>query len=180
MTGTGSVTPYYTLLSYPPLTFLNPRNTVAINTTQVAAGSVATTATGVQQVGKTPLQGNFVYVGNGCMNPGATHQTLMVTTSGTTNTQLIAKITNQAIYVCYLSVLGVSGTTPTFQLWYAGALGCANNYGALTWAFSTSSTTTPTTFGPGLVTVTQGSNALCYLQTGTTPVAKVIVDYVQQ
>jgi hypothetical protein len=174
LTGTGTVTPYYSTLAYFPVTPAIIQNTIAQNIAQVNGSTVATTATGVQQVGIYPG-------GNPCLNPDSTLTPVYVSaTSGTAETAIVAVSGSTKVYVCSLSVLGTSGTTPTFALTYGTGTACAAGVGNIVFPFSTTSTTVPTTWNGPLVGVTPASNGLCYLQTGTLPIAKFILTYIQQ
>lgn len=114
---------------------------------------------------------------NPCANPHANLQTLFVTTSGTSATQIIAAVAGQKIYVCTLTVGAVSGTTPTFSLVYGTASNCGTGQTVLLPAVATTSTQ----YGfPNPIGTTPASNALCYLDGGTTPVQTLTLNYVQQ
>jgi hypothetical protein len=118
--------------------------------------------------------------GNGCHNPNATLTSVYNgATSGTSLTQILALSGTTKIFVCSMSVINTSGTSPTFALSYGTGTACGTGTGSLTFAVPTS-TTTPVTFNGPIVGVTPAGNALCYIQTGTTPINKFILTYVQQ
>lgn len=117
--------------------------------------------------------------GNGCVNPYSTLVSVNNSgTSGTSAVQIIALSGTTKIYVCSLTVLEVSGTTPTFSLESGTGTNCASSTTVNVFPF-TGSTTTPTVFA-NPVAVTAAGFALCYLQTGTSPVYKFVLTYVQQ
>jgi len=116
---------------------------------------------------------------NGCANSHATLVSVTNTaTSGTSAVQIVALSGTAKIYVCSLTVLEVSGTSPTFSLESGTGTACASNTTVLVFPF-TGSTTTPSVFA-NPVAVTAAGYALCYIQTGTTPVYKFVLTYVQQ
>jgi hypothetical protein len=124
-------------------------------------------------------QQHFNPTGNGCANPYATLVSVTNTaTSGTSAVQIVALSGTAKIYVCSLTVLETSGTTPTFSLESGTGTNCASSTTVLVFPF-TGSTTTPTTFA-NPVAVTAAGFALCYIQTGTTPIYKFVMTYVQQ
>ena len=124
-------------------------------------------------------QQQFNPIGNGCANPHATLVSVTnAATSGTAAVQVIALSGTAKIYVCSLTVLQTSGTTPTFSLESGTGSNCASNTTVMVFAFA-GSTTVPTTFA-NPVGVTSAGYALCYLQTGTTPIYKFVLTYVQQ
>lgn len=118
--------------------------------------------------------------GNPCQNPTATLGNLQGTTTGTSSVQLLAPVGSQKIHVCSATVVSVSGTAPTFSLTYGTGTACSTGTGVLLPAIATAGTagilypmTTP-------LGVTPASNALCYVQTGTTPIVKYNITYIQQ
>ena len=115
---------------------------------------------------------------NACLNPSAVLLTANGTTSGTAAVQIVALTAGLKIYVCSLSVVGQSGTTPTFSLEYGTGAACAGSPVVVIPAFATPANTM-FNFSPP-VTATAVSNALCYIQTGTTPVSVFALTYVQQ
>lgn len=115
--------------------------------------------------------------GNPCENPNATLQPVLTSTTGTTATQIIAASGSTKIYVCSLNVVGVSGTGPTFSLVYGTGTNCATGQTVFLGAWTTTANTVYpfTKMGP-----TPASQALCYLDGGTTPIQRVTLSYVQQ
>ena len=116
--------------------------------------------------------------GNPCHNPAATLQSTGVTTAGTTAAQIIALSGTTKIFICSLTVIGQSGTTPTFSLVQGTGTNCATGQTVVVPAFATPANTLFSFSTP--VSVGVAGNALCYLQTGTTPVTKVQLTWIQQ
>lgn len=117
--------------------------------------------------------------GNPCRNPAAILQSTAVTTSGTTAVQIIALSGTLKIYICSLTVINQSGTQPiTFSLVQGTGTNCATGQTVVVPAFATPANTLFAFANP--VSVGVSGNALCYLQTGTTPVTKVQITFVQQ
>lgn len=114
---------------------------------------------------------------NPCENPNATLQAVLISTSGTAATQIIAASGSTKIYPCSLNVVGVSGTGPTFSLVYGTGVNCATGQTVFLGAWTTAlNTVYPfVKMGP-----TPASQALCYLDGGTTPIQRVSLSYVQQ
>lgn len=115
---------------------------------------------------------------NPCLNPHANLQSVAFTTAGTTAVQEVALAAGQKVYICSLSVVGQSGTTPTFSLVFGTGTNCATGQGTLIPAFATPANTMIAFANP--VTVTTAGQAVCYLDTGTTPVQVAAFSYVQQ
>lgn len=116
--------------------------------------------------------------GNPCANPSATLAMVAGQTSGTASVELIALSGSAKIHVCNITVQGISGTTPTFALRYGTGTACATGTVTIIGAFTT---TANATFNwPGPAFVTPAGQALCYIQTGTTPVSNYAITYVQQ
>lgn len=116
--------------------------------------------------------------GNPCYNPGASVQSLFGSTSGTTAVQLIALSGTTKIYVCSLTVVGVSGTTPTFSLVYGTGSNCGTGQNVFLGAWQTAANTVyPFSYPLG---ITPAGQALCYLGSGTLPVQRYTLTYVQQ
>jgi hypothetical protein len=115
---------------------------------------------------------------NPCVNPSATLASVSATTSGTANVQLIALSGTTKIYVCSMSVVGQSGTGPTFSLISGTGSACANGATTRVPAFSTPANTMFSFAAP--VAVTPAGDALCYKDAGTSPVQIVTITYVQQ
>jgi len=114
---------------------------------------------------------------NPCQNPAAVLQSTGVTTSGTTAVQIIALSGTLKIYICSLTVIGQSGTTPTFSLVQGTGTNCATGQTVVVPAFATPANTLFAFATP--VSVGVAGNALCYLQTGTTRVTKEQIKFVQ-
>lgn len=116
---------------------------------------------------------------NPCMSSGATLQSVSGATSGTASVQLVALSGTTKIYVCSMQVTSVSGTTPTFALRYGTGSACAT--GTVTVFGPTAALTVGQIVGPNFpFTITTAGAALCYIQTGTTPIANYTINYVQQ
>jgi hypothetical protein len=114
---------------------------------------------------------------NPCQSPNAALAMIAGTTSGTSSTQLIALSGSTKIYVCGVTIQGISGTTPTFALRYGTGSACASGTTTIIGAFTTTANAT-FTWGPQFVT--PAGQALCYIQTGSTPVSNYAITYVQQ
>ena len=115
---------------------------------------------------------------NACLNPHTLLTSTAVTTAGTTAAQVIALSGTAKIYLCSMSVVGQSGTTPTFSLVTGTGSNCGTGQAVLIPAFATPANTLLPFANP--VAVSPAGAALCYLQTGTTPVSVVAMTYVQQ
>lgn len=115
---------------------------------------------------------------NACSNPHSNLQSTSFTTAGTTAVQVIALSAGTKVYICSMSVIGQSGTTPTFSLVYGTGANCVTGQTVLIPAFATPANTLFPFANP--VQVTPAGQAVCYLQTGTTPVTVVAMTYVQQ
>lgn len=116
--------------------------------------------------------------GNPCVNSAATLMSITGATSGTSNVQIIALSGSTKIYICSLTVIGVSGTTPTFSLVSGTGSNCASTAATVLQAWTTAAGTLYQFANP-LAVVAAGS-ALCYKGTGTTPVQNYAMTYVQQ
>lgn len=117
---------------------------------------------------------------NPCWNFGNSTgglQTVTGTTSGTAATQIIALSGAQKIYLCNVVVISSSGTTPTFSLVYGTGSNCATGQTVLLPAIATAGSGTLFTFGGTPQFVVPASNALCYLDAGTTPVQTFSITY---
>lgn len=110
---------------------------------------------------------------NSCDNTRST-QTYIGQTSGTSAVQIVPGLSAAHIYVCSLIVINASGTTPTFSLVTGSQSNCAQNQIVFLGAFSTPAQT-PVIFPGPYIGATAGGLALCYLQTGTTPVSTYIL-----
>src|SRR6266404_6240824 len=115
--------------------------------------------------------------GNPCQNPAAILQSIPVTTSGTVAVQIVALSGSTRIYICSLTVIGQSGTTPTFSLVQGTGVACVTGQTIVVPAFATPVNTLFAFATP--VSVGVAGNALCYLQVGTLPITKVQITYVQ-
>jgi len=125
-----------------------------------------------------PLPVQLSTVGlNPCANPSATLSGVIVSTSGTAAVQLVALVSGQKIYPCALNVVGVSGTTPTFSLVFGTGTACATGQTVYLGAWTTAANTIYPFNGP--LAPVPASQALCYLDTGTTPIQRVNLSYVQ-
>jgi hypothetical protein len=125
-----------------------------------------------------PLPVQLSSVGlNPCANPSATLNGVLVSTSGTSAVQLVALVSGQKIYPCALNVVGVSGTTPTFSLVFGTGTACATGQTVYLGAWTTAANTVYSFNGP--MAPVPASQALCYLNTGTTPIQRVNLSYVQ-
>src|ERR1700722_15045953 len=157
-------------------TFANLKGTVELtdgtNTPAAKAASTAPVATDPALVVANSPNG-----GNPCQNPSATLAMVAGQTSGTSSTQLIALSGSTHIYVCGITIQGISGTTPTFALRYGTGTACAAGTATIIGAFTT---TANATFTWGAQFVTTAGQELCYIQTGTSPVANYAISYVQQ
>lgn len=97
----------------------------------------------------------------------------------TTDTQLVALSGTTVIYVCGFSAV-VTGTTPTFQFVYGTGTICATGQTSLTGAYNPTAGGT-VVYGPGsTIFRTTAGQALCMVTTGTSPVVRGVVTYVQQ
>jgi hypothetical protein len=143
------------------------------NNAAVKAASTAPAASDPAIVFAKSPNGN-----NPCQNSSATLASLSGTTSGTAAVQLIALSGSTKIYICSLSVIGVSGTTPTFSLVQGTGSNCATGQSVLQTAWTTAAGTLYAFANP--VAVSVAGNAVCYLDTGTTPVQRYTLTYVQQ
>lgn len=115
---------------------------------------------------------------NPCQNPEATLVSTGVTTSGTAAVQIVALSGSTKVYICSLTVIGQSGTNPTFSLVQGTGSSCASGQTTVVPAFATPANTLFAFANP--VSVGAAGNALCYLDAGTTPVQKAQITYVQQ
>lgn len=148
-------------------------STGTLNQAAVTAASTAPAATDkALVVGQTPNGGNP------CHNPSASLQMAAGSTSGTTSVQIIALSGSTKIYVCSLVVVGVSGTTPTFSLTYGTGSNCGTGNNVILGAWGQAANTVYSF--PFPLAVTPAGQALCYIQTGTTPISRYVLTYVQQ
>lgn len=154
-----------------PVTIGQPDGTAARLTVKAASTAPAATDT----AGVVALSPNG---GNPCSNPTAALVSVTGATSGTTAVQIVALSGTAKVYLCSLTVIGVSGTTPTFSLVQGTGANCAAGQTVLVQAFATAAGTTYAYATP--VAVSVAGNAVCYLDTGTTPVQNYTLTYVQQ
>ena len=116
---------------------------------------------------------------NPCMNPNVTLSSVTGNTSGTSATQIIALSGTTKIYICGISVVGISGTNPLFSLVQGTGSNCASSQSPIF-----GGTGVPTTAGTPIaasnIAVTSAGYAVCYLDGGTTPVQAYTISYVQQ
>jgi hypothetical protein len=115
---------------------------------------------------------------NPCLNPASTLNGVLTSTSGTSAVQIIALSGSTKIFPCSLNVVGVSGTTPTFSLVYGTSTSCGTGQTVYLGAWTTTANTVYSFVGP--LPPTPAGQALCYLDTGTTPIQRVTLSYVQQ
>jgi len=115
---------------------------------------------------------------NPCADKDAILNSLSGATSGTVATQVIALVAAQRIHICSMSVVGVSGTAPTFSLVRGTGTNCGTGQVVVFTAFGTSAAVT---FAyTDTVAILAAGNALCYLSGGTDPVHGFIINYIQQ
>lgn len=115
---------------------------------------------------------------NPCMNPASTLVSATGATSGTAAVQIVALSGSTKIYLCSLNVMGVSGTTPTFSLVQGTGSNCATGQTKVVQPWTTAAGTLYPFANP--IAVGAAGNALCYLDTGTTPIQNYTLTYVQQ
>lgn len=132
---------------------------------------VSVTGTAIMQQSPTSL--------NPCQNPNVTIHSASATTSGTSASQIIAASGTTQIFVCALSVIGTSGTSPTFSLVYGTGTNCATGQTTLVAPFSTTAGVMYPFSGPP-VAVTPASQAVCFKDGGTSPIQSYTISYVQQ
>lgn len=167
--GTWTVQPGNTPNTTPWLQSIND----GTNTAKVTAASTAAVAADKALVVSQNPTG-----GNPCHNPSATLVSATGATSGTAAVQIVALSGTTKIYVCSLSVIGVSGTTPTFSLVQGTGSNCANGQTVVQQSWTTTAGSIYAFANP--VAVGVAGNALCYLDTGTSPVQRYTITYVQQ
>jgi hypothetical protein len=114
---------------------------------------------------------------NTCDNSKNT-TTLTGTTSGTAAAQLVALIAKTPIFVCSMTIVGLSGTTPTFSLVYGTGTNCGTGQNVFMPAMATTANT-PLIWAGNLIGTIPAGNALCYLDGGTTPVQGYVIVYAQ-
>lgn len=146
-----------------------------VNVTQVGGATLA--------LGSTTMSASIPHVNatnqaNPCLNPNATLTTLAGATSGTSATQLIALIASKQIFVCQITLTAISGTSPTYKLEYGTGTACASGTTALVGPSAAS--VAGSIFSYPNSFIVPASNALCYLNGGTTPIYDYAIVYVQQ
>jgi hypothetical protein len=118
--------------------------------------------------------------GNPCASPSAAITGLVASTSGTTATQIIAASAGKSIYICSAIFGNGSGTTPTLSLEYGTGTNCATSPTVFLAATAIPAGTAAPQQLPANFFSTPASQALCYVQTGTTPTGTLTINYVQQ
>ena len=113
-----------------------------------------------------------------CQSPYVAKSSVVIDVA-TNDAELIALTASQVIYVCGWS-LTVNGTAPTWRLIYGTGSVCAGGLTALTGTFLPIVGSFATFAGPGTVTKTIASNALCMDVGGTTPSVQGVLTYVKQ
>lgn len=116
--------------------------------------------------------------GNPCVNPAANLASISGLTSTTNSTQIIAAANSAKIYICSLTIIGVSGTSPTFSLVQGSGSNCSNFQTNLIQGFQTSANQLYQFAHP--VSIGIMGNALCYKNGGNSPVQNYNITYVQQ
>jgi hypothetical protein len=139
---------------------------------------VTATVSSIEPAPTMQLSASGVSGSNPCLNPHSNFQSIAFTTSGTTAVQEVALSAGTKIYVCSLSVVGQSGTTPTFSLVTGTGANCGSGQATLIPAFATPANTMIPFASP--VAVGPSGAALCYLDSGTTPVQVANIGFVQQ
>jgi hypothetical protein len=188
ITGSGTVTVQHASQSLPAVGLLAGTEILAAgandvgsihvtdgtNVATVKAASTAPAATDKALVVAVSPNGS-----NPCNGPNAALQMVAGQTSGTAAVQLVALSAGLKIYVCNVTIQGISGTaTPTFSLKYGTGTACATGGVTIIGAFTTVASTTYNWPGPAFITPI--SQALCYNQTATSPVSNYAITYVQQ
>jgi hypothetical protein len=115
---------------------------------------------------------------NPCVASNATLVSVFGSTSGTSATEIIALSGTTKIHICSMSIVGVSGTTPTFSLVYGTGTNCGTGQTVLLGSWTTAANTVYS-FAWNIAIAPAGQ-ALCYLQTGTTPINRYLLTYVRQ
>lgn len=158
---------------------LTAETTKVIGTVNIAASQHVIHDTGsTTAVTGTVTVSQVATGGNPCVNPNATLLSVTGATSGTTAVQIIALSGTTKIYICSLTVIGVSGTTPAFSLVQGTGTNCATGQTVVRTSWATTAGQLYTFHGP--VAVGAAGAALCYLDTGTTPIQNYQLTYVQQ
>lgn len=116
---------------------------------------------------------------NACLNPHSNLQTAFVSMSTTALTQFIAASAGTRIYVCSAIFTNSTATNPV-QLEYGTGSNCGTGTTVAVDKFTAPASTASPVILTGPVFVTPASQALCYIQSGTTPTASMAITYVQQ
>jgi hypothetical protein len=173
-TGTVGVTAQFRNAGFVPLVqSVNQATAGSLNTTATIASGTVTTVSTVTAANIAPG------TTNGCASPGSTLVSISGATSGTAATQIIALSAAKKIFICSMTIIAVSGTTPTFSLVQGTGTNCAAGQVALVSSFSTATAGQVFTFAAP-VAVSVSADAVCYLNTGTTPVQNYTITYTQQ
>jgi hypothetical protein len=122
--------------------------------------------------------------GDPCENPAFPKQSVPIAVSSATTAVLVPSFTGKATYVCGITALFTSGTSPTMLLKYGTQTSTACDTGAVNLTGVMNITATA---GQGLVIGTgtslltaPASNQLCITSAGTTPNYQGFLTYVQQ
>lgn len=166
---TGVVQPGNTANTTPWIFTIND----GTNSAKVTAASTAAVAADKSLVVSQSPNG-----GNPCQNPSATLASISGSTSGTSAVQIIALSGSTKIYICSMSIVGVSGTTPAFGLVQGTGSNCVTGQTTVVPAFTTTAGVLYSFVTP--VFVGTAGAELCYKDTGTTPVQNYTITYVQQ
>lgn len=118
--------------------------------------------------------------GNPCVSPSSTITSIITATSGTTATQIIAASGSKQIFLCSGYFGNGTGTTPTLALQYGTGSNCATGTATLYPAVAIPAGTAAPVQFPSNFFATPASQALCYIQTGTTPTGTLVLSYMQQ
>lgn len=187
ITGSGTVTVQHASQSLPAVGLLAGSETLATGTNTIGSIKVTdgTTVAAIKAASTAPVATDAALVvsvspngSNPCNGPNAALQMVAGQTSGTAAVQLIALSGTTKIYVCNVTVQGISGTSPTFSLKYGTGTACATGGVTIIGAFTTTANTTFNWPGPAFITI--AGQELCYVQTGTTPISNYAITYVQQ
>lgn len=141
--------------------------------TSIQASTASAVNAGISIVG--PSAG-----GNPCANPSAAITGLVVSTSGTSATQIIAASAGKQVYICSALIGNGAGTTPTLSLEYGTGSNCATSPTVFLAATAIPAGTAAPLAFPTNFFATPSSQAVCYVQTGTGPTGTLTINYVQQ
>jgi hypothetical protein len=141
--------------------------------TQPVSGTVTANAgTGTMTVAQATTGGNP------CLNPASTLVSITGATSTTNATQIVALSGSTKIYICSMTIIGVSGTSPTFSLVQGTGSNCVTGQTTVVQSWATTAGTLYAFANP--VSVGTAGAALCYKDGGTSPVQNYQINYVQQ